>query len=281
MIVSSSFELPKISIVIATLNSEKYLERCLDSIVSQRYSNYEIIIKDGGSNDQTIEIIKKNENYIYYWESTSDKGIYDAWNHALLHCRGEWICFLGADDFFINCSVLKCYSNFLSKIDTNRHIVTYGINQVVNIKGDLLYTIGSPWKQIERSFNNYMCLPHPGMMHHQSLFKINGFFNPSYQIAGDYELLLRVFKTTKPAFWPNIVCATPIGGISTIPINNLKCLIEIQRAQKRNSINRISWHAFRQWISALIRLCLWHAIGEEGSHKLFNFVRKKRRLPTF
>jgi hypothetical protein len=148
------------------------------------------------------------------------------------------------------------------------------------MKGELLYTIGHPWKQLESPFNKYMCLPHPGLMHHHSLFKTVGKFNPNYRIAGDYELLLRVLKTTKPAFWPNLVCATPIGGISTIPINSLKCLIEIQRAQKRNSINRISWHAFRQWISSIIRLGLWYTIGQEEYQKLFNIVRTKRGLPT-
>ena len=165
------------------------------------------------------------------------------------------------------------------KVDPENHPVVYGINQVINPVGEILYKVGKPWKELKTNFKNYMCLPHPGLMHHRSLFKKIGDFNSSYKIAGDYEFLLRALKNKEPEFWPNTVCATPVGGISTIPINYIKCLIEIQRAKKQNSINRISWYGFRQWTSAIIRLGLYYTIGEEASHKLFNIVKKKKGLP--
>ena len=272
---------PFISIVIATYNAESVVDRCLNSIVKQGYNDFEIIIQDGESSDKTNDIVASfsTQSEIHI-ASFKDNGIYDAWNRALERCRGEWICFIGADDYFIDRKVLKRIAPFLNGIDAKRYKIVYGINQIVNQYGERLYEIGKPWNLVKNEFNNSMCLPHPGMMHHHSLFKTVGKFDSNYRIAGDYELLLRVFKNSKPAFWSNIVCATPIGGISTIPKNCLKCLIEIQRAQKRNSINRISWHAFRQWINAIIRLSLWYTIGQEEYNKLFNILRKKRGLPS-
>ena len=69
---------PLISIITVVLNNEKYLEEVIESLKSQKYKNYEHIIIDGGSSDKTLEIIKRNEDYIDYWVSKKDKGIYDA-----------------------------------------------------------------------------------------------------------------------------------------------------------------------------------------------------------
>ena len=270
---------PLISIVIATYNAENTIERCLKSIIAQDYPYKEILVKDGLSNDSTNKITGLYKNHIAYFEISKDKGIYQAWNCALSHCNGDWICFLGADDYFIDSNIINSYAKYLMKVDPEKNPVVYGVNIVVNQAGELLYKVGQPWNDLKINFKNYMCLPHPGLMHHRSLFKNIGDFNPSYEIAGDYELLLRGLKYKEPAFWPKIICATPTGGISTIPLNYIKCLIEIRRAQKQNSINRISWYGFRQWTSALIRLGLYYTIGEDASHKLFNIVRKKRGLP--
>ena len=90
--------LPKISVVIVTFNAAHVLQTCLDSIYKQEYPNLEIIIKDGGSTDGTLDIIKANATKIAAWKSGADKGIYDAMNIALGFATGDWIYFIGADD---------------------------------------------------------------------------------------------------------------------------------------------------------------------------------------
>ena len=74
---------PLVSIIISTLNSEKYLEKALKSSISQSYLNKEIILIDGLSTDNTESIIKKYSQKIKYWKSESDTGIYNAWNKGL------------------------------------------------------------------------------------------------------------------------------------------------------------------------------------------------------
>src|ERR1700730_11011275 len=88
----------KISIIIVTYNAENTLQRCLDSIYIQAYPEIEIIVIDGNSTDNTVEILKRNSSRIAFWKSEPDEGIYDAMNKAIKHITGKWVYFLGADD---------------------------------------------------------------------------------------------------------------------------------------------------------------------------------------
>jgi glycosyltransferase involved in cell wall biosynthesis len=98
---------PKITVIVAVFNGSATLRRCLKSICSQSYSNQELIVMDGGSSDDSVKIIQQNSHRIAYWESKPDRGIYHAWNKALSHATGEWICFLGSDDYFWQDDVLE------------------------------------------------------------------------------------------------------------------------------------------------------------------------------
>ena len=90
----------KFSIITVCLNSEKFLERCINSVKNQNYTNYEHIIIDGGSNDNTLKIIEKNKNYFSKIVSSKDNGIWDAMNKGLELSSGDLICFLNSDDFY-------------------------------------------------------------------------------------------------------------------------------------------------------------------------------------
>ena len=111
---------PMVSIVIVTRNVEADLPACLQSIRLQSYQNLQIIIFDGDSTDGTIEIIRKNENIISYWQSEPDKGIYDAMNNVVKKAAGQWIYFLGADDV-----LLPGFSEMASRL-VNPSAIYYG-----------------------------------------------------------------------------------------------------------------------------------------------------------
>ncbi|OOQ60687.1 glycosyltransferase family 2 protein [Mucilaginibacter pedocola] len=88
----------KISVIIVTFNAAPVLQNCLDSIFAQAYPNLEVVVKDGGSTDGTLDIIKANAGKIAVWKSEKDGGIYDAMNIALSYATGDWVYFIGADD---------------------------------------------------------------------------------------------------------------------------------------------------------------------------------------
>src|SRR4051812_6739568 len=90
----------RISVIVASFNAAKTIERCIDSFARQTYPNRELIVMDGASKDDTVEILKNRTQDITYWESQKDRGIYHAFNKAVDRTTGDWICFLGADDYF-------------------------------------------------------------------------------------------------------------------------------------------------------------------------------------
>jgi glycosyltransferase involved in cell wall biosynthesis len=87
-----------ISVIIVTYNADQYLQRCLESIYTQQYPCLEIIVMDGASTDNTLDILRQNSARLAFWKSEPDSGIYDAMNKALDHVRGEWVYFIGSDD---------------------------------------------------------------------------------------------------------------------------------------------------------------------------------------
>ena len=109
----------KISIITVTKNSESFLEECILSLDKQSYRNYEHIIIDGCSTDNTINLIKKHKNKIAYWVSEKDEGLYDAMNKGIKKCSGDIIGILNSDDIYYPqaLSIVSKYFNLNKKLD--------------------------------------------------------------------------------------------------------------------------------------------------------------------
>ena len=108
---------PKISIVTPTFNQGDYIEESILSIIDQKYPNLEFIIIDGGSTDNTIEVIKKYEHHITYWISQKDNGMYDALNSGFKRATGEIMGWLNSDDLLINKSLFTLADIFRNNAD--------------------------------------------------------------------------------------------------------------------------------------------------------------------
>ena len=89
---------PLLSIVIANYNYGRFLEEAIQSVLSQSCNDYELIIVDGGSTDNSVEIIKKYEDKIAWWVSEKDKGQSDAFNKGFVQAKGKYLTWLNADD---------------------------------------------------------------------------------------------------------------------------------------------------------------------------------------
>lgn len=97
---------PLISVITVAYNAKNDLEKTIQSVLNQTYSNIEFVIVDGGSTDGSVEIIKKYEERIDKWISEPDKGIYDAMNKGIKLATGEWLNFMNAGDVFYDEDVL-------------------------------------------------------------------------------------------------------------------------------------------------------------------------------
>jgi len=99
--------LPKISIITPSYNQGKFIEETIQSVLSQNYPNLEYIIIDGGSTDNTIEVIKNYESQISYWVSEPDRGQTHALNKGLARATGDILAYLNSDDYYLPGTLLK------------------------------------------------------------------------------------------------------------------------------------------------------------------------------
>lgn len=205
------------TIITATYNSEKTIKRTLNSVLNQTYNkSFEYIVIDGNSKDKTIELVKnyepkfKERNIFFKWISEPDSGIYDAWNKGLKLATGNWISFLGSDDYYVD-DALNNYSLLLNK-DYSYDWVYSNVNYIENEKKFKILNSTWSWKNFRR--NVTITPAHVGSFHNYAYFKRYGTFDESYKIAGDYELLLRAKDKLKTAKINKTTAIMSAGGIS-------------------------------------------------------------------
>jgi glycosyltransferase involved in cell wall biosynthesis len=267
-----------ISIIIATYNRAKTLQQCIDSITCQTYPHTELIVIDGGSTDDTVEILKANSDRITYWESKKDRGIYDAWNKALDYVHGEWVYFLGADDYCWAPDVLDQIAQHIGRAGKGVDVV-YGKVALVSSSGNVLEILGKSWEKSKRQFFRGRCIPFEGIFHHTSLFERYGKFDNSFRIAGDYEFLLRVLKDTEAYFAGNvIVSAQRIGGVCNAPQSELQTLKESARAQEKH-LGSIALLLKWDIVMAYAKKILRSTIGEHATNYIIDIVRMMHGRP--
>ena len=219
----------KISIIIATWNAAKTLRRCLDSIVSQLTDETELILIDGGSKDETNEIIDSYGDKIAVHVSEPDKGVYDAWNKGVRVAKGDWITFIGADDWMLPDTISK-YLGFFNDNGEDYDLICAKLH-FVNSKGEVIRDVGEPWnwkKLIHRSWN----LAHPGMLHNRRCFERIGCFDTRYRICGDSDFLQRLGPDIKTAFISDFLINMSEGGIS----DSTAAVKEGYVSRKRNKV---------------------------------------------
>ncbi len=258
----------KISIIVATMNSDKTLQRCIDSIDAQNYQDRELIIIDGGSTDGTVDIIRANAKKIAHWESAPDRGIYHAWNKGVKHSIGEWVCFLGADDTFRENSTLKTVAPLL------HGTIIYGDIDLVDATGRYIEKISRPWNR--SWFNQGIMFPHVGALHHRSI--LSG-FDESFRIAGDYEFMLRALKNQDPTYIPIAFCNMQIGGCSSKQLD--ATIRETQLALKKNNMPSYTSHLIKNRIKAFF-FSLSGKVGGDAAlssvHNLWRVINRKPKL---
>lgn len=181
----------KVSIIICVLNGEKSIYKTVESILNQDYLNLELIIIDGGSSDNTIEIIKSFDSSKIKWISEPDKGISDAFNKGIKLATGDYINFQGDGDGFINNNSI---SDLFSNLNLKESPIVCGNIQRIDINGNLIYKT-----KINKSFNKKsllfkMSLPHQGLFIPKEFFSKYGEFDLNNKYCMDYELLLRSYN---------------------------------------------------------------------------------------
>ncbi len=201
-----------VSVIVAVKNGAATLKQCLDSILTQSGCTLEVVVVDALSDDGTSEIVASYGDRIAHSVREPDEGIYDAWNKALAVARGEWCAFLGADDYFIDVGAVASLLACAREPDDTPVFVFGGI---VRTGGAEDYVVHPDPDDIGRFLRRGNMLPHPGALHRTQALKRIGGFDPSFRIAGDLDVVLRLESHGSVKRCPTVVAVMRLGGISS------------------------------------------------------------------
>ena len=264
---------PRITIIVAAYNAARTIARCIDSVAAQTYLSRELIVIDGGSTDGTLDVLRQKSDRISYWISEPDSGVYNAWNKGLQHASGEWVGFLGADDYLWSSDALEYVVRQFDKVFPRVRII-YGRVGFVSAQGELIETFGRPWQQIRDAFRHRMVIPHPAVLCHRTLFEEHGMFDESFRISGDYEWLLRELKEGEAFFVEGpVVVGMQAGGMSSQAHRGVQIFSETQRAQAKHGLKPNP--AIRAWtgLKAYVRTGASVVLGEHLAGSVVNRLR--------
>lgn len=199
-----------ITIITICLNDQEGLKRTVESVQSQTISDYEYIIKDGGSCDGTIAYGKTLDGCKFI--SQTDKGIYDAMNQAIKEAHGRYICFMNSGDCFYSCESLREVTDIIEKTDVEA--IYYG-NCSINQK------IYKTPVAISRRYLYKTFINHQSVFIPRKLFVKYGLYDTTYEIMGDHEFHVKLLKNKEKFIHMDmVVCNYKGQGLSSCPNND-------------------------------------------------------------
>lgn len=174
----------KITVVTVTYNCCDVVEKTIKSVINQTYNNMEYIIIDGNSDDGTQVIINKYIDYISYFVSEKDRGIYDAMNKAIIAATGDWIIFMNAGDGFVNNLVLE---RAIVNIDKDTIIAN---GNIIMLCDGYYYKCNAPGTE---DIENRMPVYHQATFTRVEYHK-HHLFDISFRSSGDYKFFYEAYK---------------------------------------------------------------------------------------
>ena len=228
----------KVSIVTPTYNSAKTIVDTILSVNKQDYANIEHIIIDGGSKDNTLELIRNTPNRVKKIISEPDKGIYDAMNKGVALATGDIVGILNSDDFYNSNDVI---AKVVKTFQEGEYEGVYGDLEYVNARNTnrvVRYWESKAYK--EGLFKKGWHPAHPTFFVKKEVYDKYGNFNLKYKIGADYEIMLRFIEKNriKVAYIPETLVKMRVGGASNQSIKNIiKANIECYNAWKDNGLS--------------------------------------------
>ena len=203
--------MPKLSIITVNLNNREGLRKTAESVVSQTYKDYEWIVIDGGSTDGSKELIKQYAEYISYWVSEPDKGIYNAMNKGIKKATGEYLQFLNSGDWLFDNSILM--DVFKDKHDAD---ILYGTTIVVTEDGEE-FSYGPQKKHFSPFSLVSYTISHPSSYIKKTLFDTSGYYDEIFHIAADTKFFFNAIINNGASIEPlqKVITFFSYGGIST------------------------------------------------------------------
>lgn len=203
----------KISIITVCLNASCELEKTLQSIEGQTCKDFELIVFDGNSNDDTPQILEKYKNLISILSVKKDKGIYNAMNNAIQKANGDYIIFLNAGDTFYSNDIIEKTINEIKRLNYPKIVFGYANYIDTTNKVETIHKFENFYNK-DFYYDDNIC--HQAIFYKKDIFK-NDKYDESFKLYADWDFNARCAKIKKMHFEKLnfCVCNYYIGGLST------------------------------------------------------------------
>lgn len=256
---------PLFSIVTICFNEEKKIEETCKSVKEQSCKDFEWIVLDGKSTDNTFQVLKKYRKNMSYFVSEKDSGRYNAMNNGIKKSKGEYLIFLHGGDFFKDKNVLQKTKEFIEQ-DKKTSEIYYGDLQYDN--GEI---VSYKHSVLNKKFFITKTISHQATFIKRGLFKKIGNYDESYRIVADFDFWIRAIalKNIKVKYLPLIVSVFDQEGLSTTPKMAKK-----QIAERNDVLLRYKLITTKQ---AKISEINWFVLSVFKRLGIYNFLRRNYR----
>lgn len=251
---------PFISVITVAFNDAGNLDATIQSVVAQSYDQMEYIIIDGGSSDETVEVIKRYGGAVDTWVSEPDQGIYDAMNKGVSLANGQWVHFLNAGDLFYAGDTLQKLSRFCDKGD-----LVYGRCNVRYADGCQRAGTVRPLSTLWRG----MPFSHQGMLTRTALLRSHP-FDLRRKLCADFDFVYRAYlRGDVFVDSDHVIAQVSAGGVSDC--RRVEVLKENYSIVRGETV-KPSWYMYFR--AKMLLECLKHAAKRCLSSRMIKMLRK-------
>jgi len=223
-------ELPIVSIVTPSFNQARYLEATICSVLEQDYPRIEHIIIDGGSTDNSLEIIQRYADLLSYWISEPDNGQTDAINKGFARAKGNILAWLNSDDVYRPGAVSEAVGYLRDHPEVG---MVYGDADYIDESGQVIGRFPAAQTDYKKLRQGYVHIPQQSTFFYARLWRMVGPLDPSFYFAMDYDLWVRIAAVSPIHYHPRTWAAFRLHGDAKSLAEADRCWPEMIRVHER------------------------------------------------
>ncbi len=242
-------DLPLVSIVTPSFNHARFIEATMRSVLTQDYPRIEYMVVDGGSDDGTVDIIRKYADRLAWWVSEKDKGQTDAINKGFARAGGDILAWLNSDDTYEPGAVSAAVAYLQEHPEVG---MVYGDCNFINEQGNVIGKFNAAQTDYRLLRQGYVHIPQQTMFFRAGLWKQVGPLDPSFYFAMDYDLWTRIAARTQIQYVPQTWANFRIHTSGKTIVADDRCWPEMIRVHYRDGGSFFSVIVAKYYIRRLI-----------------------------
>ncbi len=256
---------PKVSIITPSFNQGRFLKDTIRSVLEQDYPDFEYLIVDGGSKDESVEIIKKYQEHLAWWVSEKDRGHADALNKGFSHARGDILAWLNSDDTYFPGAISQAVACLMEHPEVG---MVYGDAQLIDDAGRTIGHFASKQTDYHQMLRGSVHIPQATTFFRTNLWRQVGPLDLSLFFAFDYDLWVKLAKISEVSYQPRLWASFRIHSQGKTVINDDRCYPDMLRVHDRElgggwsqlRVRAIARKLLYTWMPIRLRLWLRKAI---------------------